>query len=149
MKDHSTRFDKLFAFDIIRLCKLGEIIQYTFIFLILVTICTYILNKYYYKYIPHLKNPKKDTKISIITIIKNFMLIFFDIMILLICFFYIRKIGLLAPSIPALLYKNFRPYTTLDYTVHISLVVYFIALLPRLNERLKIWNEDLHKIEFE
>jgi hypothetical protein len=128
---------------------MGEIIQYTFIFLILVTIFTYVLNKYYYKYIPHLKKPKKDTKPSNITIFTNFMLIFFDILILLISFFYIRKIGLLAPSIPALLYKRFIPYTTMDYTVHIALVVYFIELLPNLKERLEIWNEDLYKIEFE
>ena len=148
MKNHYNNVNKLFTFDIIRLCKIGEIIHYTFIFLLLVTISSYFINKYYYKHILKLIKPENKKKITKLTLLRNFMLLFFDIVIILLSFFYIKKIGLLIPSIPSVLYKRFKPYTTLNYTVHIALVVFFIELLPRLKERIEIWNEDLADLEF-
>lgn len=150
MKDLSFRqhWDHLFTFDIIRLCKLGEIVQYSFIFLVLCAIITYFLNKYYYYYVPSLRTPTGPEKtVNKLILFYNFLLIFIDIVIVAISFFYIRKIGLLVPSIPALLYKKFKPHTTMEYTVHIALVVFFIELLPRLKERIDIWNEELLELD--
>ena len=91
---------------------------------------------------------EKKKKLTNLTLLKNFMLLFVDVIIILLSFFYIKKVGLLVPSIPSLLYKPFTPYTTLNYTVHIALVVFFIELLPRLKERIEIWNKDLIEFEF-
>lgn len=51
-------------------------------------------------------------------------------------FYYVRKIALLFPSIPNLIYPKFNPLTTLDYSIHNALVVVFIELLPSYKERI-------------
>ena len=50
MYNISNRLDKLFAFDNIRIFKIIEIIEYSFIFLLLIVILMLFLNKYYFKY---------------------------------------------------------------------------------------------------
>ena len=101
------------------------------------TIVSFLLNKYYYGKIYKINLEKKDIKSKI----KDFFLLFIDILIITISFFFIRKIGLLVPSIPGLLYSKFKPYTTLDYTVHIAIVVFFIEMLPNLKKRIEKWSE--------
>ena len=47
-----------------------------------------------------------------------------------------RKLALLFPSIPSILYPKFIPLTTINYTIHISLIVVFIGLMPSYNKKL-------------
>ena len=145
MEYFNERLNKLFSLDVIRICKFAEMIQYSFIFLALVTFFTHLLNEYYYRYIGKEKKMNKKN-MDYFTLFKDFMLIFSDILIVLFSFFYIRKIGLLFPSIPSLLYPKFKPHTTLEYTIHIALVVFFIELLPKLKHRIEVWNHNTETI---
>lgn len=124
MYSFNNRLKQLLSMDTIRICKIFELIQYGIIFYILVLIVSYVLNKYYYR---------GDEKSE--SIIKLIFSILLDLLIIILLFFYIRKIALLVPSIPHLLYPKFGGYTTLDYSVHIALVVLFIELLPKFKHK--------------
>lgn len=112
--------------DDIRLCKIFELIQYGIVFYILVLIATGLLNKFYYT----------DEEISD-SIVELTFSILLDLIVIILLFFYIRKIALLVPSIPHLLYPKFKDHTTLDYSVHIALVVLFIELLPKFTRKVE------------
>ena len=99
MYSFNNRLKQLFSMDIIRICKIFELIQYGIIFYILVLIVSYVLNKYYYR---------GDEKSE--SIIKLIFSILLDLLIIILLFFYIRKIALLVPSIPHLLYPKFVIY---------------------------------------
>lgn len=129
------RFYQLITLDNIRLCKIGEIIEYTFIFILLLIGLMFILNKYYFGYFTYdseiLKAYSKYEKIR-----KLFFIIFRDTVVIIILLFYLRKIALLFPSIPTYFNKKFIPYTTLEYSIHIALVVIFMELLPEYKKKL-------------
>ena len=136
------RLTQLFTFDKIRLYKIVEILQYTTIYSLLVIITSYLLNKYYYKLDKNINTPDNiDIKSkSNNELIKLLGIIVFEIFIITILFFYIRKIGLLIPSIPNLYSSNFKSHTTLDYIIHIGIVVFFIELLPKFKNRFEQLN---------
>jgi len=133
MYSFNNRLKQLFSMDTIRICKIFELIQYSIVFYVLVLIASYILNKYYYK---------EDEKSK--SIIKLIFSILLDLLIIILLFFYLRKIGLLVPSIPHLLYPKFKDYTTLNYSVHIALIVLLIELLPKFRHKLDDLVELIH-----
>lgn len=139
------RIKKLFSMDMIRLLKFAEMIQYTFIFFVLVTIAAHLINRYYYGEMKDFEKENKGNH-TYAVIITDFMYMFMDVMLVLIVFFYIRKIGLLIPSIPALMYPKFKGYTTLEYTTHIAIVVLFVELLPNFKKRIETWNEKTNEL---
>tara|TARA_B100000900_G_C20050724_1_gene501839 strand:+ start:173 stop:538 length:366 start_codon:yes stop_codon:yes gene_type:complete len=112
--------------DDIRVCKIFELIQYAIVFYILVLIATGVLNKYYYT----------DEEISHSNVELMFSILL-DLVVIILAFFYIRKIALLVPSIPNLLYPKFKDHTTLDYSVDIALVVLLIELLPKFKSKVE------------
>jgi hypothetical protein len=134
MYDFKQRFMQLITLDAIRLCKIAEIFQYSFIFLILLCIFMYLVNKFYFTTEYNIKNKinKEDSKIK--KKLKIFTIVFLETFVIIIAFFYIRKIALLFPSIPNLIYPKFNPLTTLDYSIHIALVVVFIEMVPKYIE---------------
>jgi hypothetical protein len=134
MYDFKQRFMQLITLDAIRLCKIAEIFQYSFIFLILLCIFMYLVNKFYFTTEYNIKNKinKEDSKIK--KNLKIFTIVFLETFVIIIAFFYIRKIALLFPSIPNLIYPKFNPLTTLDYSIHIALVVVFIEMVPKYIE---------------
>lgn len=140
----SKRIQQVFNLDTIRILKLIELAQYSFIFTIITLFISYLLNKFYY-----MNNIKTDFNITItnnnnnnnITLIKLFFKIYFQILIIIVLFFFIRKIGLIIPSISGYISPKFKPHTTLDYTIHISIVVIFIELLPNFKYDLEYFNK--------
>ena len=134
MYDFKQRFMQLITLDAIRLCKIAEIFQYSFIFLILLCIFMYLVNKFYFTTEYNIKDKidKVDSKIK--KKLKIFTIVFLETFVIIIAFFYIRKIALLFPSIPNLIYPKFNPLTTLDYSIHIALVVVFIEMVPKYIE---------------
>ena len=144
----SKRIQQVFNLDTIRILKLIELAQYSFIFTIITLFISYLLNKFYYK-----NNIKTDFNININitnnnnnnnnnnTLIKLFLKIYFQILIIVVLFFFIRKIGLIIPSISGYISPKFKPHTTLDYTIHISIVVIFIELLPNFKYDLEYFNK--------
>ena len=129
------KLDKLFAFDNIRIFKIIEMIEYSFIFLLLIVILMLFLNKYYFKYF-NLKTEQYEDDTTNFKIIKSFFNVFKDVALIVIGLFYLRKIALLFPSIPHLMNPDFIPNTTLDYSIHIALVVVLMELLPGLKEKI-------------
>jgi len=142
MYNFKERFMQLITLDSIRLCKIAEIFQYSFIFLILLCIFMYLVNKFYFTtdYNIESKIDKVDSKIK--KKLKIFTIVFLETFVIIIAFFYIRKIALLFPSIPNLIYPKFNPLTTLDYSIHIALVVVFIEMVPKYIENV----DELRKV---
>ena len=130
------RLYKLTTFDIIRVCKILEMLQYSTLFFIMIVILVYILNNYYYKYFKiseETKNIKQKNK-------ENFLLLtlylLIDTFVIILSLFYIRKIILLFPSIPHLYYPKFKPYTTIHFTINVALVFLLLNLLPEYKDRI-------------
>lgn len=66
------RLSKLTTFDIIRVCKILEMLQYSTLFFIMIVILVYILNNYYYKYFKiseETKNIKQKNKENFILLL--------------------------------------------------------------------------------
>jgi hypothetical protein len=142
---YSKRIQQVFNLDKIRILKLLELAQYTLIFTIITLFISYLLNKFYYKNnnINH-KNKYKykyKNKTNIITIIKLFFKLYLEVLIIVILFFYIRKIGLIIPSLSNYLYPRFKSHTTIDYSIHVAIIVIFIELLPNFKHNLEYFNE--------
>lgn len=123
------RFKSVFDFDIIRGLKIIELCQYSIVFFIISVIFSKILNTYVFTY--------DDEKIKEMSLYKTILYLFFDLCIVTIAFFYIRKIALLAPSLSSYLHKGFKGHTTLEYTVHVALVYVFLELIKGLKEKLE------------
>jgi hypothetical protein len=120
------RWSRLIATDKIRLLKYLEIFQFTLIFTIL-TVCVSVI---WNKLIPCCKPIPKDTEYNLMFLLKNMFLLIIQTFFLILVVFYIRKIGLLFPSISTLYYSRFRGHTTLDYSMHIAVFVIIIELIP-------------------
>lgn len=137
MYSFSQRLKQIITLDPIRICKIAEIFQYSFIFLILIIAAFYSMDRFYYRRFEkkdeneRMEESKKETSIW-----KQFFSIFFDTFIIIIILFYLRKIALLFPSIPTYVYPKFKELTTLDYSIHIALVVVLLELLPAYKEKL-------------
>ena len=146
MYNFNERLKKLFIVDKIRIFKFIEMIQYSFIFLILICFFSFIINRRLFIKNKTDKNKTDKIKNSYTDLIITFFHILFYIIIITLVFFYSRKIALLFPSIPNIIDKKFIPYTTLEYTVHIALVVTFIELLPEFKNRIVILKEKFSEI---
>jgi hypothetical protein len=99
-------------------------------------ITMFFLNKYYYTDKYDKNNNINNNDIKVIKIRKIFWIVFRDTFIIIILLFYLRKIALIFPSIPNLLYPKFIEHTTLEYSIHIALVVIFIELLPKYKNKI-------------
>ena len=137
----SSKLDKVFSFDKIRGLKILEMFQYTAISVVFTLIASYCINKIYYKFNDMIgQKQRKDMKleeeddggvgVSIIRLI-------FELFIIVIAYFYIRKIVLVFPSFAGMLYPKFRPNTTNEYTLHVALIMVLIELQPETHARLK------------
>jgi hypothetical protein len=137
----SKRIQQVFNLDKIRILKFIELAQYTLIFTIITLFISYLLNKLYYNNNSNHKNKYKNNKTNIITIIKLFFKLYLELLIIVILFFYIRKIGLIIPSLSNYLYPRFKSHTTIDYSIHVAIIVIFIELLPNFKHNLEYFNE--------
>ena len=137
----SSKLDKVFSFDKIRGLKILEMFQYTAISVVFTLIASYCINAIYYKFNDMIgQKQRKDMKleeeddggvgVSIIRLI-------FELFIIVIAYFYIRKIVLVFPSFAGMLYPKFRPNTTNEYTLHVALIMVLIELQPETHARLK------------
>lgn len=122
------RLDKLKSLDKIRIGKLIEIVQGTTTYSILALISSYILNKYVFVDLTSFENHSFSFVL---------LLVIFELSILTIMVFYIRKLFLVIPSIPNLFIKDFVPHTTNDmYTYTIALLVIILATIDKLHSKI-------------
>jgi hypothetical protein len=133
------RINKLLSFDKIRLYKIIEIIEYSIIFFILIICISFIWNNIYYKYknninifsISDESNDLEKKNLDKETFIELFFITLFQTILIVIIFFYLRKIVLLFPSIISIYDKQFKPYTTFNYLNNVALVFLFMHLIPQ------------------
>ena len=128
---NKTRIQRLVDTDKIRIYKIIELFQYSSIFIILAIICSKAMN---YLFSDNINKIKQKSKIIIH--IEIFIIAF------LFCLtsFYVIKLAKVIPSLMAIYDKDFIPYTTLEYSVHIVFIVVFIKLNNSLSSRLKFLN---------
>ena len=132
MYSFNNRLKKLISIDNIRLFKIFELIQYTVILYLLVIIVSYFLDNYIISY---------DKNENIWMLLLSSLI---DMIIIIVAIFYLRKIALLVPSIPHLLYPKFKGNTTFDYSFQIAIGVVFIEFLPPFINKIKRIVELLH-----
>jgi len=138
------RINKLLSFDKIRLYKIIEIIEYSIIFFILIICISFIWNNIYYKYknninifsISDESNDLEKKNLDKETFIELFFITLFQTILIVIIFFYLRKIVLLFPSIISIYDKQFKPYTTFNYLNIMHLIPQYSYNIEKL--RLKL-----------
>ena len=133
----SERFQKLISCDKIRIGKILEIFQYTIISYILVILLVSFLNKFIF-------NQTKEL-IDELSTKHLFIRIFFELFFLIIILFYLRKVILLFPSLPALYITGFQEQTVMDYVMHIVLIFFFIEIITNIKYRMEIIHDRLEK----
>lgn len=134
MNYYQKRFQQIISYDEIRIGKLLEIVQFSFVFTVLAVIASWGTNKYL------LFDHTDDENI--------FQLLFFlsiELALLTIIVFYLRKITLLVPSIAAMVFSNFKPYTTIDLGMWMILVFVFIGGLSKINNEVSLLNHKFHE----
>lgn len=129
------RLSKLITFDTIRICKFFEMFQYSFISLVIIALITFLLNKYYFNFF---FEDIKDENIKNKSLLNLFLIVFIDTFIIIIILFYLRKIGLLFPSIPSLIVPSFREHTTLDMSIEVALIFVFLEFVPQYKQRISM-----------
>lgn len=134
MYNFNERLIKLITFDKIRVCKIIEIIQYSFIFFILILLFCKIMNNYYFKLFSYDNEiNKKNKKNSTLYLL---WVCFKDTVIIVLFLFYLRKIALLFPSVPNLIVPSFKEHTTLDLSIHIALVFILLEFIPEYKKKI-------------
>lgn len=123
------KLKKLLSFDSIRIFKMIEIIQYSIIFVFLSIICSYFLNSFIFYEIDKEDYKKLPTY-------KLLLFLIIDIIIILIVYFYMIKIGYLVPSIGHIFNKKFIPFTTIELVLHIPGLYLFLELTDGLKEKI-------------
>lgn len=118
--------------DKLRIYKLFEIAEYCFIFMIIIYFITYIINKFYFKQKSHSKN------ITLSEIFKQSIIVYFELLALCIILFYTIKIGKIFPSIIDIYNAKYKSYTTLNYSMHIAIIVLMIELLPNFKSNIEL-----------
>lgn len=147
MSEFNNRLSKLISLDKIRFGKFLEITQYSFLGVV-VTLVIMIFVGFISKKIGKII----DTKVKDIEYIKKnpqFLLKFAivlscKVILAVIVIFYVRKIILLCPSVASYLIKGFKPYTTIEYTIHVCTIFIVLELLYDLHDDLKLFYEYLY-----
>ena len=145
MINKTSHSDHLFAFDKIRICKIFEFLQYsfvgTFITMTFITIISLVKkrNKDLLKILDY--NYENNLIINYILFTTKISIkVFFCVLMI----FYIRKIILLFPSIPSMIVKDFKPLTTLDYTIKVCTIFIVLQLFYGLKDDFSIYYEVLY-----
>ena len=60
--------------------------------------------------------------------------------------FYLRKITLLVPSLAAMLFTKFKPYTTIELGIWIVLVFVLIEGLDKISYKVKLLNQKFNEL---
>jgi hypothetical protein len=132
-----TQLQKLIIFDKIRIGKILEIFEYSLISYILVIITVTILNKFIFT-----ETKKEIEEFST----KNLIIrIFLELFFLIIILFYLRKIILLFPSLPALYISGFQEQTVMDYVIHTALIFFFLDIITNIKFKMEVLHDRLQQ----
>ena len=134
MKYDQNRFQQILSFDEIRIGKIIEIFQFSLVFTVLATIGSYITNKYLLFDFNGNEN-----------ILHIFLTLSLELAGLTILVFYLRKVTLLIPSLAAILFTNFKPYTTIELGMTTIMVFVLIGGLDKINYKVKLLNNKFNE----
>jgi hypothetical protein len=132
--------DNIFSVDKIRGLKILEMFQYTAISVVITISVSYCINKSY-EIFNHMLNHKnrrdmKRTEPDYGGIGVTISRLIMELFIIVLAYFYIRKIVLAVPSLAGMLYSKFRPNTTEQYTLDVALVMVLLELQPETRSRI-------------
>ena len=133
------QFQKLISFDKIRIGKILEIFQYSLISYVFVIITVTLLNKFVFTETKK-EIEEKSTKLLIIRF-------FFEIFFLIIVLFYLRKIIMLFPSLPALYISGFQEQTIMDYVIHTALIFFFLEIITNIKFKMEVLHNRLKEFD--
>jgi hypothetical protein len=122
--------------DNIRGLKILEMFQYSIIFYIITIVIAKFCNEFIF--ISDKEHIEKMSKTQLL------FSIFFELSIIVILLFYIRKLSLIIPSISNYINPKFIPHTTIDYVIHIITIFIFLESLKNLHYKI----EKLVEIKF-
>lgn len=131
MKYISERFNKLVAFDKIRLLKIAEMSQYAFFYVIIAFILGYFTDKIF---------PKRDEETKTVTLIVETII---QSMVAVITVFYIRKIVKLIPFALKNISNNYVSYNTSEYGGEIIIALVFVGVQSNLLEKIILLHDRL------
>ena len=134
MKYYQNRFQQILSFDEIRIGKVIEIFQFSLVFTVLATIGSYITNKYLLFDLNGNEN-----------ILHIFLTLSLELAFLTLLVFYLRKVTLLVPSLAAILFTNFKPYTTIELGMTTIMVFVLIGGLDKINYKVKLLNNKFNE----
>lgn len=135
MKYYQNRFQQIVSFDEIRIGKIIEIFQFSLVFTVLAIIGSYITNEYLLFDFHGSEN-----------ILHIFLTLSIELAVLTLLVFYLRKVTLLVPSLAAILFTNFKPYTTIELGMWMILVFVLIGGLDKINYKVKLLNKKFNKL---
>ena len=133
------QFQKLISFDKIRIGKILEIFQYSLISYVFVIITVTLLNKFIFTETKK-EIEEQSTKQLIIRL-------FFELFFLIIVLFYLRKIIMLFPSLPALYISGFQEQTVMDYVLHTALVFFFLEIITNIKFKMEVLHDRLKEFD--
>lgn len=136
MNYQKTRIKELFAFDKIRLGKIVEILQSSLISVLIVSIFGYLFKIIKREFL----GPINENENLFIMYLK----ISIEVFLISLLLFYLRKLIMIVPSIASYLFKGFKPYTTMDYTMSMCIVIIIVELFSDMKEDL-----DVIKVKFD
>ena len=135
MNYYQKRFQQIISYDEIRIGKILEIVQFSFVFTILAVIASYGVNTYIL-----FKHNENESAIQLLFSLS------IELALLTIIVFYLRKITLTVPSVAAMLFSNFKPYTTIDLGMWMILVFVFIGGISKINDEISLLNRKFDKL---
>ena len=135
------QFQKLISFDKIRIGKILEIFQYSLISYVFVIITVTLLNKFVFT-----KTKEEIVELTTRQLIIQF---FFELFFLIIVLFYLRKIIMLFPSLPALYISGFQEQTVMDYVLHTALVFFFLEIITNIKFKMEVLHDRLKAFHLE
>ena len=134
MKYYQNRFQQILSFDEIRIGKIIEIFQFSLVFTVLAIIGSYITNEYLLFDFHGSEN-----------ILHIFLTLSIELAVLTLLVFYLRKVTLLVPSLAAILFTNFRPYTTIELGMTTIMVFVLIGGLDKISYKVKLLNNKFNE----
>ena len=78
------RLSKLITFDTIRICKLFEMLEYSFILLVLISVIAILLDKYYFNFFDDINDKNEDKYIKNVSLLKLFLIVFIDTFVIIV-----------------------------------------------------------------
>lgn len=135
MNYYQNRFQQIVSFDEIRIGKIIEVFQFSLVFTVLAIIGAYIAEKYI------LIDFHGNEHIFYIFLTLSIELAFLTILV-----FYLRKITLLVPSLAAMLFTKFKPYTTIELGMWMILVFVLIGGLDKILYKVKLLNKKFNEL---